>query len=486
MRRHPFTCWSLLALFLSGFVTSPASAANQCTAGNPNPNSIEATPSSDFLSIGSEIVIHGKTGLWWKACSEGLSWQSNGTCAGTASSLSWQAALIASKTANTNHFGGFTDWRLPNKKELESIVETCGYLPAIDVTAFPDGPSRNFWSSTTYISSTTQAWGVGFGDGGTFAGPKTDANLVRLVRGPGSGVGIGDGVGSFDLVNPTVSVIYQGNGNNGGAVPVDNHNYASGAAATIVGNTGGLYRSNFNFSGWNTLANGLGDNYVAGNTVTIGSLNSSLFANWTSFDSMLIALSVSAGTLVPTLSPVFSSATLAYTASIPNANSYVIVTPTSDLANATIRIKGGEVPSKADSPKFNMTVGSNVIPIVVTSPDGKAVTNYKITVTRANALPNAPTISSAVASTGSATVSFSTTIVGGLATSFTASCTAAGHTTRSGTGTASPVIVHSLAGGVAYACSVVASNSLGDSAASVTRSVTPRPDLTPILMLLLD
>jgi hypothetical protein len=425
--------------------------------------------------------------LWWKACSEGLSWQINGTCAGTASPLSWQDALIASKTANTNHFGGFTDWRLPNKKELESIVETCGYLPSINMLAFPDGPSHDFWSSTTYISDPTQAWAVGFGDGGTFARPKTDPNLymVRLVRGPGTGVS-NAGVGAYDLVNPTVNVTYQGNGNSGGAVPVDSQNYAVGAAATVRGNTGGLYRSNFNFSGWNSLANGLGDNYVAGNTVTMNSLNKSLFANWTSFDSELIDLVVSAGTLVPALSPVFNSATLAYTASIPNANSFVVVTPTSELVDATILVKGAVVPSKADSLKLNMSVGSNVIPIVVTSPDRKAVTNYKITVTRADALPKAPTISSAVAGTARATVAFSTTNAGGLATSFTVSCTANLHTTRSGTGTASPIVVRQLSGGVVYSCSVVASNGFGTSAASVPRSVTPHADLTPILMLLLD
>jgi titin len=114
------------------------------------------------------------------------------------------------------------------------------------------------------------------------------------------------------------------------------------------------------------------------------------------------------------------------------------------------------------------------------------VTNYKITVTRANAVPNAPTLVSVRAGAGRATVSFSTTLAGGLATSFIASCTAAGHTPRTGSGTISPITVTQLTGGVVYSCSVTASNGLGTSASSASMSVTPRTDLTPILMLLLD
>ncbi len=482
MRRHPFFPWLPLVLLFFALSGLPAHAGLTCNAGTADPYSVQSTPDSDFLSLGTDVVIHGKTGLWWKACSEGLNWLANSTCSGTASALNWQNALMAANTANTTAYGGFTDWRLPNKKELESIVETCGHLPAINMTAFLDGPSRNYWSSSTNINTPTQAWGVGFGDGGTFAGLKTDANLVRLVRGPGLGNGLGDGVAAYDLVHPTASVIYLGNGNNGGTVPVDGHSYASGAAATVLGNTGGLTRNNFNFSGWNLMSNGLGNNYLPGNTFTMGSLNVVLFANWTSLDSELIDLTTSVGSL----SPVFTSPTLAYTVSIPNANSFITVTPKSADPTAAIMVSYFPVVSGSASQKINIPVGTYTVPITVTALGGKAVTNYKITVSRANAVPNAPTIGSVLAGPGHATVSFSTTIAGGLATSFTASCVAAGHATRTGSGTASPVIVAQLSGGVVYSCSVAATNGLGTSASSASVAVTPRTDLTPVLMLLLD
>jgi hypothetical protein len=72
-------------------------------------------------------------------------------------------------------------------------------------------------------------------------------------------------------------------------------------------------------------------------------------------------------------------------------------------------------------------------------------------------------------------------------TTYTASCTAAGYTTRSNTGGSSPISVYGLSPGVSYACSVTASNVIGTSVASASVTTTALPaNLTPILMLLLD
>ena len=76
------------------------------------------------------------------------------------------------------------------------------------------------------------------------------------------------------------SVIYSGNTNSSGSVPTDATNYTSGATVTVLGNTGTLAKTNYNFTGWNTLATGLGTNQAVGSTFTIAA-NTTLFAKWT-------------------------------------------------------------------------------------------------------------------------------------------------------------------------------------------------------------
>lgn len=107
-------------------------AGATCTAGHPNVNVIESTPTSTFTDHGNGTVTHSLTGLMWKQTVQGP--------------MTWSAALAAAVADVT---AGHSDWRLPNKKELESIVESCGYNPAINQTLFPSTPASNFWSGST-------------------------------------------------------------------------------------------------------------------------------------------------------------------------------------------------------------------------------------------------------------------------------------------------------------------------------------------------
>jgi hypothetical protein len=89
-------------------------------------------------------------------------------------------------------------------------------------------------------------------------------------------------------------------------------------------------------------------------------------------------------------------------------------------------------------------------------------------------VPSAPTIGAATAGNGSASIAFTAPSSNGGATitGFTATCTA-GATSKTGTGSASPISVTGLTNGTAYSCSVTAANSVGNSAASSAVSVTP-------------
>ncbi len=167
----------LAGLALALFVTSAPSWA-VCTAANLNTNVAESTPSADFTDHGNGTVTHAKTGLMWKQCAEGLSDATCGT--GAATTMTWSNALAAAESAS---FAGFTDWRLPNFKELNSIVETCGSNPAINQTLFPATPASYFWSASAFVPNPVLAWVVYFGDGNGSAYTKPNTFYARLVRG---------------------------------------------------------------------------------------------------------------------------------------------------------------------------------------------------------------------------------------------------------------------------------------------------------------
>ena len=74
-------------------------------------------------------------------------------------------------------------------------------------------------------------------------------------------------------------VIYNGNGNTGGSVPVDGNNYNVGDKVTILG-PGSLAKGSDQFAYWNTVANGTGTVRGQGATFTIGASDVTLFALW--------------------------------------------------------------------------------------------------------------------------------------------------------------------------------------------------------------
>ena len=92
----------------------------------------------------------------------------------------------------------------------------------------------------------------------------------------------------------------------------------------------------------------------------------------------LSGLALSSGTL----SPAFSAATLAYTASVSNATTSMTLTPTVTDATATIKVNGTTVASGASSGAITLAVGTNPITVLVTAQDGTTQSTCSITVTR--------------------------------------------------------------------------------------------------------
>jgi len=153
--------------------------ASSLCAGSENTAIIASTPSADFNDNGDGTVTHHKTGLIWQRCSLGQNWDGS-DCTGDATKFTWADALAA---AAQNTFAGLSDWRLPNKNELASIVEYRCFRPAINSQAFPNTPSAWYWSSSPYAYFSNLAWYVHFyfGDVG-YGGKDSYFSRVRLVR----------------------------------------------------------------------------------------------------------------------------------------------------------------------------------------------------------------------------------------------------------------------------------------------------------------
>ncbi|HVU26032.1 MAG TPA: cadherin-like beta sandwich domain-containing protein [Opitutus sp.] len=98
-----------------------------------------------------------------------------------------------------------------------------------------------------------------------------------------------------------------------------------------------------------------------------------------STDAKLRKLVLSSGTL----SPAFASATLTYTATVPNGTTSVTVTPTASSSVAKVRVAGTAVTSGTASAPIALAVGANAIKIRVVAEDGVTIVNYTVTVTRA-------------------------------------------------------------------------------------------------------
>ncbi|GAB2886436.1 hypothetical protein GCM10027046_13480 [Uliginosibacterium flavum] len=130
------------------------------------------------FSADAQEVRDSRTGLTWRRCSEGQSWVGS-SCAGSAATYTHAVALLrASSLAQASGKA----WRMPNIKELESIVDYSRFNPAIDPAVFPSATASLYWTSSPMASSSLYAWTLNFMVGGVESGDRDTAYPLRLVR----------------------------------------------------------------------------------------------------------------------------------------------------------------------------------------------------------------------------------------------------------------------------------------------------------------
>ncbi len=134
---------------------------------------------------GDGTVTDHKTKLMWAQCAQGQT-ASAGSCINSAA-FTWEGALGETAPSTTS---SHTGWRLPNIKELESLIQReCDY-PAINESVFPNPtpiPSLiRYWSSTpsvtVFVTDATVSWTIDLAEGQIYSSSRTDFAYVRLVR----------------------------------------------------------------------------------------------------------------------------------------------------------------------------------------------------------------------------------------------------------------------------------------------------------------
>jgi len=175
--------------------------------GTGSDGDLQKGVAQNYVDNGDGTITDTNTGLVWEKKSD------DGTIHDKDNTYSWgqgvspysmNGTVVTTFLAVLNTgsgFAGHTDWRLPNRRELESIVNLENVTPAVSaefntncgvnssgnagctVTTCSCTVSDYHWSSSTDALSPPSAWVVYFGDGNIATPSKTNSYYVRAVRG---------------------------------------------------------------------------------------------------------------------------------------------------------------------------------------------------------------------------------------------------------------------------------------------------------------
>lgn len=141
------------------FINNVNSRSVRCVRG-------DEYKTNEFVDTEAGMVVDVATALVWE--------QSD------AATANWQGAIDYCENLT---LGTKDDWRLPNYKELQSLVDYTKFNFAINVAFFPN-PQIDYWSSTTDEVNPGNAWSLSFNNGFATSNLKTlGTQYARCVRG---------------------------------------------------------------------------------------------------------------------------------------------------------------------------------------------------------------------------------------------------------------------------------------------------------------
>ncbi|WP_341281142.1 S-layer homology domain-containing protein [Paenibacillus sp. FSL H8-0537] len=232
-------------------------------------------------------------------------------------------------------------------------------------------------SNSFYDSDTTGQSDTGKGTGKTTLEMKT---LSTYVNWPG--------FNDYWGIDPDVNegypylkafyrfVNYDGNGNMGGSVPIDNNVYSNDAMVTVSGDidpSDPLVKTDYVFVGWNTLADGSGTSYVSEDTFSI-TKNTTLYAHWLSTKATLTSgfgTVSTGGTATETITSIPGDVTLdeLKAAITPATNATFEIYEADGTTVATTLASGNKVIVTAQdgATKITYTVTMNAIDVIATA-----------------------------------------------------------------------------------------------------------------------
>lgn len=147
------------------------------------PMSLSASTPADRYMINEDATITDtQTQLIWQKCLVGV--KGKNCDIGVAKNFSWGDALAFVSEQNSKKKKiNDSSWRLPNIRELASLIELQCRYPAINLSVFPNSPPAHQWSSSPYEFYPHYSWYVDFNEGIYTYSDRTDTNKhLRLVK----------------------------------------------------------------------------------------------------------------------------------------------------------------------------------------------------------------------------------------------------------------------------------------------------------------
>ena len=192
-------------------------------------------PASRFqVNAGAPFAFDRVTGLIWSTATQT---PGPAACADTGLNLDWQQALDHVACLNTNTYLGRSDWRLPNRKELQSLTDYSKGAPALPGGhPFNDKVGKTYWSATSDASVPRNARVVSMLDGTLSSAVKTGTLPVWPVSGP-------------DLTPPNLTVT-QGIARTKIASQIISGTVEAGGSVDVVVNGGAPVAATVNGTDW--------------------------------------------------------------------------------------------------------------------------------------------------------------------------------------------------------------------------------------------